>query len=73
MECFNEGYITEKFAYLVIGEPWNEDDSYIIFSVCDCKDLADSFCEKVNFEVGDEIRRVYVSEYPLNCIVNLKL
>lgn len=71
MENVNEGYITEKSVFLVIGEPWNEDDSYIIFGVCDNKGLADYFREQVNSKVGDEIRRVYVSEFPLNIIVNL--
>jgi len=61
--CFME----KKPVYVVIADPWNEDDGFDICAICDREDLALSFCKEV-LVMTDKYRQVYVSEYFLNCI-----
>ena len=56
----------KKRVYVVIADPWNEDDHFIICAICDREDLAKSICEDVSF-MTDKYHQVYVSEYCLNC------
>lgn len=60
-------FMDKKTLYVVIADPWNEDDDLVICSICDRKSLADSICEDVSLMDNNSFRRVYVSEYTLNC------
>lgn len=58
----------EKTLYVVIADPWNEDDDFVICAICDDVNLADRICNNVS-QCSRVYKQVYVSDYPLNKIV----